>query len=514
MKKLVVSLLLAGVLLTGIGGQAGATAIDDSSVSAADETDSSQASSEESSGVDDSSQASSEESSGVDASIGDSGVSDDLEEGYDGTAEDSVPYEKNKKVDKLISGGLSKDWNDGVVISLEKGAAKFRVQSDVTVGLYRKGKGFVPISILDHVNGDYAIVPRLEGDMRLELPAYSDYRAEMIPMSKLAGGGFTIYVLEGWTEEDIKKEGEFFLVFFNADGEPVGYLDATKGYDSIVGTSAEVTEVKEETKESKKDKIAISQKLQDDYVTMDVTAKFELGSESGVLYSARVRYQEVTQEREDAIGESADIAYDRSVMEEYMIDVIDCESGEFTFPLYNGKYVLELYTTEGKTVTKKFTVKGCLSRTAAQVKIDKENAAKPPKITFGTFKGGVTGLDAGIKMYSNKPTIMKFNGQVSDGYVTEWEFYLSENGTYSWSAETKQGGVSTGSKKITSFESPVAMSGNASPVGVEYVEYDPNDYTLPQTGMVAYALSMLVGLASALFGVFLYKRKGVKSNEE
>lgn len=135
-----------------------------------------------------------------------------------------------------------------------------------------------------------------------------------------------------------------------------------------------------------------------------------------------------------------------------------------------------------------------------------------PKITFDSFPESETsGNEVKLKMYSDEPAILNFNGVASDSYVTEMEFSLSNNGSYTYSATDKSGNVSEDTLKVEFFKDLVladlsdrdnfwSTAGSSSIMS-----------KLPQTGGVSLICVLGAGLIGIVLGVFLiFKSKSNK----
>lgn len=126
-----------------------------------------------------------------------------------------------------------------------------------------------------------------------------------------------------------------------------------------------------------------------------------------------------------------------------------------------------------------------------------------PKVTFSDLPSNATkGNPVTVTMYSDIDAVLMFNGRSSGAPVKSYDFTITQNGSYSWSATTESGGSSNGSLSVNCFNSELASAnyGNYGTGGIS---------SLPKTGGLNTVSVVMVGLLSILGGISILKKDSI-----
>lgn len=220
---------------------------------------------------------------------------------------------------------------------------------------------------------------------------------------------------------------------------------------------------------------------------------------------------------------------DEFIVDDYRVPSKDYKNGSHTFKVEeNGTYYVEVYNDICETgtedcVKKKVVISGIDTKPD---KPDKELPAliktkpdtKSPKVTFSKFPKVVTnGIDTKIIMYSNEPARLSFEGKGSDKYNTKMTCVVSENGTYNYTAEDKEGNITKGTIKIDFFKDASVVTDKNRDTFWTTTTVDTNSSPsdkLPQTGGVDWKVIVFAGLILVGVGAFIFfKARSSKDNK-
>lgn len=123
-----------------------------------------------------------------------------------------------------------------------------------------------------------------------------------------------------------------------------------------------------------------------------------------------------------------------------------------------------------------------------------------PKISFSELKNGVlSGTPVTLTMYSDIDAILMFNGEASTEAVKEKAFTVRQNGAYTYTARTKDGGETTGVFTVDCFVDDASAT--------DFGTYNQGGTTfLPQTGGTSTLAVVLSGIFMMIGGVAIAKK--------
>ena len=123
-----------------------------------------------------------------------------------------------------------------------------------------------------------------------------------------------------------------------------------------------------------------------------------------------------------------------------------------------------------------------------------------PKISFSELKKGVlSGTPVTLTMYSDIDAILMFNGEASTEAVKEKAFTVRQNGAYTYTARTKDGGETTGVFTVDCFVDDASAT--------DFGTYNQGGTTfLPQTGGTSTLAVVLSGIFMMIGGVAIAKK--------
>lgn len=199
----------------------------------------------------------------------------------------------------------------------------------------------------------------------------------------------------------------------------------------------------------------------------------------------------------DSTGENTYIFGSDSL--KYLGDNVNQASGTVKdIPITDENASLLVLQTTVSDYTVNFTVDK-LNNEPKQVEL---SDAKP-NVTFEVESGEHTvGTSVAVTMYSDIPAVLTFNGRSSGAPVKQYVFYVSQNGTYAWTARSEAGVTSEGEYSVNSFQNSVLASnyGNYGTGGIS---------SLPKTGGINTVAVILSGLMLVLGGIAIVKKESL-----
>lgn len=123
-----------------------------------------------------------------------------------------------------------------------------------------------------------------------------------------------------------------------------------------------------------------------------------------------------------------------------------------------------------------------------------------PKVSFSELKKGVlSGTPVTLTMYSDIDAILMFNGEASTEAVKEKAFTVRQNGAYTYTARTKDGGETTGVFTVDCFVDDASAT--------DFGTYNQGGTTfLPQTGGTSTLAVVLSGIFMMIGGIAIAKK--------
>lgn len=172
----------------------------------------------------------------------------------------------------------------------------------------------------------------------------------------------------------------------------------------------------------------------------------------------------------------------------------------------NGTYTISIETTTDN-YTVDFTVNNIATASAEKASSTKSTA---PKVTFSKLpKKQEGGTPLKVVMYTDRKCKMTFNGESVKNYKTKSTFTITGNGSYTYTAESKQGGTKTGVLKVSCFSKPTAKEINMRSYFGDGKKSTSTATTLPQTGKSGTGI-VVCGAISIILGVSILFRKKIK----
>lgn len=291
-----------------------------------------------------------------------------------------------------------------------------------------------------------------------------------------------------------------YLCFFSADATDISGLIGVCSFEELF-TSAYVEGYNE------------APAIEFPVPTMSITKNSELKDEFDVVYGANYT---LSYEFADYLNENGVSTHEYPVSvvinDEITKTITSVEkSGKIDFKFLtseNGTYEYKIITNQNNQYKGSFDVSYMKDDDEPD---DFEISDVAPVVTFSDFpeEGVKWGTPVKMTMYTDIKSSMSFDGIVlgNKAYGTEFEFEVSENGVYNYSAWSESGVVSEGTLVIDFFYEPEETSEDDELVAdLEETIYDGK---LVQTGMYQTSIFGVLFVAGVvLVGVGLWKERG------
>lgn len=180
--------------------------------------------------------------------------------------------------------------------------------------------------------------------------------------------------------------------------------------------------------------------------------------------------------------------------------------GEYNFKVTsNGDYTIECYISPYMSKSEKHSeVKVKVDNISEVVPEDKEVSADDtaPVVTFDLPESASDGSDVFATMHSSEPSMLSFNGQVSDGYVTEMQVVISSNGDYHYGATDESGNSTEDYLNVSLFKDDFVAVTDANRDSF-WGDEEVVDSLLPQTGGIGFTMLVTAGVGLVVAGLCL-----------